>query len=467
MSIETFVSVPKTSCLVGQPGELGEGSKKARPGSVWQVSSPESRVKPDAESELVGDGVGVANPLGSESKQGPDAAMQPPAESLLTAVKRTLEMIAGGASLADILTDLCAAIDAQSPGIISTVLLMDPDGQRLWPAAGPRVPSGWTQVLSPLSIGPNAGSCGTAAFRKERVIISDIASDPLCAGAPAAQSRDVATAHGLRASWSQPLLSKDNEVLGTLAIYFGEPRSPNSRELQLIEDAGHIAVIAIEGERSQAALKKAFAEIKSSEDSLRTILDTIPTQVWCFRADGSVVYINQRVHDYTGTSRGEVPVAAHPDDAPSTAKWKQELLSAAKPGEFEVRLRRYDGEYRWFIVRAEPLRDERGNVVQWYGTNTDIEELKRAEAKLRQDEQELRGIVDAIPQLIVVRDPDGTFLYANRALLEYSGFTVDEVMAPEFRTGFVHPEDWTRLHGERRLGMSGSVPFEIEHRLRR
>src|SRR6266850_7624451 len=207
-----------------------------------------------SQSQLEGDAFGVVLPFGSESKQEPDAPIHPPAESLLTAVKRILEMIAGGASLADILTNLCAAIDAQSPDIISTVLLMDPDGQRLWPAAGPRVPNGWTRALSPLQIGPAMGSCGTAAFRKERVIISDIASDPLWSGAPAAQSRDVAIAHGLRASWSQPLLSKDNEVLGTLAMYLGEPRSPNSRELQLIEDAGHIAVIAIEGERAQAAL---------------------------------------------------------------------------------------------------------------------------------------------------------------------------------------------------------------------
>src|SRR6266403_3052232 len=229
------------------------------------MSSPESRVKPDAESELVRDGVSVANPLGSESKQGPDAAMQPPAESLLTAVKRTLEMIAGGASLADILTNLCAAIDAQSPGIISSVLLMDPDGQRLWPAAGPRVPSDWTRAISPLMIGPDMGSCGTAAFRKERVIISDVATDPLMSGLRDGQSREAALAHGLRAAWSQPLISKDNEVLGTFGLFHSTPRSPSSRELRLIEDAGHIAVIAIEGKRSEAALKKAFLEIKTSE----------------------------------------------------------------------------------------------------------------------------------------------------------------------------------------------------------
>ena len=442
------------------------------------MSSAELRLEPDGQTQSEPNGVGAAHPLGSESKQEPEAAMQPPAESLLAAVKQTLEMIAGGASLADILTNLCAAIDAQSPGIISSVLLMDPDGQRLWPAAGPRVPSGWTRALSPLMIGPDMGSCGAAAYRKERVIVSDIASDPLV---PTAQLRDIALAHELRASWSQPLLSKDNEVLGTFAMYYGAPRSPSTRELRLIEDAGHIAVIAIEGERSQAALKNAFLEIQTSERRLRTILDAIPTQAWSLRSDGTIDYLNQRCLEYSGLSREEaygwkvhdvedVGHGVHPEDAPRVmTKWLHEILPAANRGEFEVRLRRHDGEYRWFIVRVEPLRDERGNVVRWYGTNTDIDDLKRAEARLRQDEQELRGIVDAISQTIVVLSPNGTALYANRPLLDYTGLTMEQVMAPDSRgnPAFFHPEDWARLQDERHQGLSRSVPFEIEWRLRR
>src|SRR5882672_6279624 len=150
-----------------------------------------------------------AHPVGTESQQCSETAPQREAVSLLAATKRILEMIAAGAGLADILTNLCVAIDAQSPDMISTVMLMDPDGKRLWPAAGPRVPSGWTRALSPLVIGPNMGSCGTAAFRKGRVIISDMAGDPLLSAVPA-ESRDIAMAHGIRASWSQPLISKDN-----------------------------------------------------------------------------------------------------------------------------------------------------------------------------------------------------------------------------------------------------------------
>jgi hypothetical protein len=159
-----------------------------------------------------------AHPDGSESQQDAEVTSQTGAVSLLAATKRILEMIAAGAGLTDILANLCATIDAQSPDMMSMVMLMDPDSQRLWPASAPRVPSDWTDALTPLMIGPNMGSCGTAAFRKERVIISDLATDPLMSGLSDGQSREAALARGLRAAWSQPLISKDNEVLGTFGV---------------------------------------------------------------------------------------------------------------------------------------------------------------------------------------------------------------------------------------------------------
>src|SRR5262249_4543851 len=317
--------------------------------------------------------------------------------SLLLAERRALEMIAEGASLTDVLEGLCAAIDAQSPEIMSTIMLKDADGKRLWPIAGPRVPKAWLQAIAPLDIGPGIGSCSTAAFHKKLVIVSDIASDPLLSGTPAADYREIALSLGLRAAWSRPLISKDDEVLGTFAMYFTEPRSPSSTDLELIEGAANIAVIAIEGERSQAALKEAFEEIRQSEARLRKIIDTIPTLAWCGRPDGTKEFFNQRWHDYTGLSPEEAhgwgwKVAIHPDDLEKLAdKWFA-FVDAGEAGEVEARVRRFDGQYRWFLFRAEPLRDDRGNIVNWYGTDTDIEDRKQAEEKLRQDEMELRQI---------------------------------------------------------------------------
>ena len=153
-------------------------------------------------------------------------------------------------------------------------------------------------------------------------------------------------------------------------------------------------------EREPATLQKAVTEVQGSENPLRTIIDTIPALVWCFRPDGMVNYFNQRWHEYTGISReqafgfgdtssgADVAVAIlHPDDAPGIlATWMREILPGSKGGEFEVRMRRHDGEYRWFMVRFEPLLDDTGRVIQWYAINTDIEDLKRAEEKAAAEE---------------------------------------------------------------------------------
>jgi GAF domain-containing protein len=147
-------------------------------------------------------------------------------ESLLAAERRTLELISGGAGLTEILQDLCETIDGLAGNTISAVMLMDADGMRLRPAAGPRLPKGWVEAITPLKIGPCIGSCGSAAFLKQRVIVSDIATDPLWA-----DYRDLALSYGLRAAWSQPLHSKNQEVLGTFCLSYAEPRTPNETDL--------------------------------------------------------------------------------------------------------------------------------------------------------------------------------------------------------------------------------------------
>jgi formate hydrogenlyase transcriptional activator len=221
--------------------------------------------------------------------------------------------------------------------------------------------------------------------------------------------------------------------------------------------------------QNRGDLEKAYNEAKKSEARLRKILDTIPTLAWCNLPDGSNDFVNQRWSDYTGLSQEEVKrvgckVAIHPEDLP---KWLDEwrtLIASGEGGEIEARLRRHDGAYRWFLIRVEPLQDESGEMVRWYGTNTDIEDRKRAEEKLRQDERELRRITDAIPQTIVIQDPAGTPIYANQAVLDYTGLTIADVIASDFRKKIFHPEDLARLRGERQAALSRGLPFEIEQR---
>jgi len=311
------------------------------------------------------------------------------AESLRAAEKRTLEMIADGASLKDILDELCSSIDAQAPATISTILLMDPDGKQLWHAAGARVPRDWLPAISPRPIGPRQGCCGAAAFFKRRIIVADVATDPVWSDA----NRELAIENGILAAWSEPILTKDREVLGTFALYAREPRTPTDAELELIEGAGHIAVIAIGRQRSQEALRKSEAE-------LRRITDVIPQGISVVAVDGRTLYANRVLLEYAGVRLEEVTTpdfrqkVFHPEDVERTQAERQRGLSGEVPFELEQRVRRHDGKYRWFLIRYSPFRDEQGRVIRWYATGTDIHERKQAEERIRKENLALREEID-------------------------------------------------------------------------
>jgi formate hydrogenlyase transcriptional activator len=216
-------------------------------------------------------------------------------------------------------------------------------------------------------------------------------------------------------------------------------------------------------------LEKAYNEAKRSEARLRKIIDTIPALAWCNLSDGSNDFVNRRWSDYTGLSQEEVKqvgckVAIHPEDLPKWLDQWRSLLASGAGGEIEARLRRHDGDYRWFLIRVEPLQEESGEILRWYGTNTDIEDRKRTEEKLREDEREIRRITDAIPQTIMVQDPSGVPIYANQAILDYTGLTIDDVISSDFRARIFHPEDLERLHDEREAALLRGLPFEIEQR---
>jgi formate hydrogenlyase transcriptional activator len=327
-----------------------------------------------------------------------DEAAASRAESLISAETRALEMIAGGARLADVLDTLCDTIDAQSPGMISTVLLMDADGRQLWPTAGRRLPADWREAITPLPVAPDTGLCGTAAFLKQRVIVSDISTDPLFSN-----RRGIALRNGLRAGWSQPLISKDQEVLGTFAMYYSEPRSPSTSDLRLIEGAAHVALIAIQADRSRTALHQAYREIKQSETRLRQLIDFLPQHVLVLDASGRLLQANQTMLDFVGHTLEEMQEVRtderirrdlHPDDFERAQSERQRGLSAGVPFEMEKRLRGKDGWYRWFLFRYNPILNEEGTIAQWFATATDIEGLKQAEERVLNENLALREDID-------------------------------------------------------------------------
>src|SRR6266702_40891 len=203
-----------------------------------------------------------------------DISERKKAEALLAAEKRILEMIATGVALKEILNALCLSIEEQRSGTLGSVLLLNPDGVHLDSVAGPSLPKEWTQQMETLPIGPCAGSCGTAAYRGSQVIVSDIATDALW-NVP--EHRAAALKHGLRASWSNPVLSSKGKVLGTFCMYYREQRTPTSQDLELIELATHLVRVAIERDRAEEALRASEQVARGQVDALTYSLDVLAT----------------------------------------------------------------------------------------------------------------------------------------------------------------------------------------------
>ena len=204
-----------------------------------------------------------------------DVSERKKAEALQAAEKRLLEMIATGVPLKEIAGELCQIIEQQRPDTLASVLLLNTDGVHLDVVAGPKLPNEWTRQMEKMPIGPCAGSCGTAAYRGSPVIVSDIATDPLW---DAPEHRGAALKHGLRASWSNPVLSSKGKVMGTFCMYYREPRAPDSQDLELIELATHLVRVAIERDRAQEAVHASEQLARSHVDVMMRSLDVLATE---------------------------------------------------------------------------------------------------------------------------------------------------------------------------------------------
>ncbi len=224
-------------------------------------------------------------------------------------------------------------------------------------------------------------------------------------------------------------------------------------------------------EHRSRAIPAGDDELKRSEYRLQAIIDAIPGIAFCSGPNGFPECWNKRWRECTGfsekASRGHGwQTALHPDDLDEFAwRWRSDLRSG-QAGEIEVRLRRFDGEYRWFLFRYEPTRDVDGQLMNWFGTAIDIEDRKRAEQKLRQDEQQFRTITDLISQNIAVLTPDGEVQYMNKVAVERFGIEMPDIQEPNAYLRRFHPDDVERVQAERREGISREVPFELEMRLR-
>jgi len=211
---------------------------------------------------------------------------------------------------------------------------------------------------------------------------------------------------------------------------------------------------------------------RSVETDLRNLIDVLPLNVALTDAEGTLLHLNRRVVETTGYTledhlvRHAVLKYIHPDDLTRAAELTAQGHARGAPYEFELRHLRRDNRYHWVLVQITPIRDEDGRIIRWCSTGTDIQQLKQAEEKLRQSEQEARKLVDLSPLHLTLLGPDGNRIYINRAALDYYGLTVEAWQGCDLRS-LSHPQDADiRVIEVPRRFLEG-VPFEVEMRLRR
>ncbi len=506
--------------------------------------------------------------------------------ALLDSERRVLERIASGAPLREILETLVRLIEEQADGMRCAVLLVDTMQRRLRFAAAPNIPEDYkTGIDSFLHIASNMASCGTAAFLRKPVYTKDTGVDALWE-----DCRDIAVRNGLRAIWSTPILSDDNAVLGTFAMYYNEPRLPSTDHIHLIDMATQMVRVAVEAKSSEELLRTVFegapcgmeitdlagnivrvnptfarlvghtqAELqgktivdvtheedypqnkalidellagkreafvidkryrrkdgqlvwvhntvallhgptdeprymlalieditarkraeeaslqmageiqalsRQKEDHLRLVIDTIPTMAWSVLPDGAVDFVNQRWLEYTGLSLEEALEGStrtvHPEDLPSVmGKWSVDM-AAGEPCEYEMRLRRADGKYRWFLVRTVPLRDELGNIVKWYGSSTDIEDRKQSERALKESEERCRLALDVAAIGTWRHDFETEIVHLDARSQIIWGFAHPDVK-PADMIARISPEEREQL--QNRFDSAGAEAFSSEAQL--
>ena len=302
----------------------------------------------------------------------------------------------------------------------------------------------------------NVGKVGQVAATRHPILVENVAAQNDWIVRPEwARREEICSFAG------HPLIFRD-KLLGVIAVFSRHPLGPQQ-----------FTWLGLFANQAALAISNACAEqaLRSHEHNLAAIIDTIPTLAWCNLPDGSNEFLNKGWHEYTGLSHEEShgwgwQVAFHPEDLPPLMeKWRKMLVSG-ESDEIEARLRRHDGVYRWFLIRAQALRSDSGEIVRWYGTSTDIEDRKRAEEAQRTSEHNLAAIINTIPTTAWTARPDGYCDFLNQGWVDYTGLTAEKAQGWGWAEA-IHPDDREQLVEVWQSSLGSGIPVDTEARIRR
>jgi PAS domain S-box-containing protein len=303
---------------------------------------------------------------------------------LFEAENHALERVVRGAPLTETLDRLLRVIEAQCPGMLCSILLLAADGAHVRHGASPSLPDSFNRAVDGQRIGPRAGSCGTAAFRREAVIVEDIATDPLWD-----DYRALALAHDLRACWSTPIFDAQRRVLGTFALYFRKPARPTPFHWRLIEVSTHVAAIAIIHDRDSR-------ELRESEERLRLAVTGGNVGIWEWNFATNRLVWNDELILIWGWPAGASDLTLHgvmrmvlPEDRTVIATALERSVREGTACDVEYRVRRHDDSVRWIAAKGRAEYDAANRPVRMIGVAVDITDRKRAGEALKRRESQL------------------------------------------------------------------------------
>ncbi|MDT4797336.1 Regulator of RpoS [compost metagenome] len=334
-----------------------------------------------------------------------------------------LSMISTDQPLPDILKAICLMSETLEPTALCSVLLVDAEHKRLLPGAAPSLPEAYNQALDGLAIGPLAGACGTAVFRRQMVVSGDISEDPLWH-----EHRDLALRHGLRACWAIPLISHHGDVLGTFAVHLRHPSVPDDEALQLIGTAGQLAAIAIERQHDRLRLQE-------SEQHYRSLFTFNPAPVFSFDREGRFLSLNQaacELIDYSATELIGRPFSklVPAEDAEQVRSRFLRVLDG-QAQHYEVRCQTRDGGLLELDFTNLPIVVAE-KIVGVFGIAKDITRAKKSEKQLRI----LQRSIEASYNGALICDataPDLPIIYVNPAFERITGYSADEALGRNCR----------------------------------
>ncbi len=376
---------------------------------------------------------------------GRDITERKKVEQMLASETRVLEMMGSDAPLSAVLAEICLMMEGLFSGVLCSVLLLEDDDAHLRYGAGPSLPESYVQALDGMAIGPACGSCGTAAFTGQQVVVKDIASHPFWA-----DFRDLALAHGLRACWSTPIISAAGKLLGTFAIYNQTP-AQWTEEAPMVARASYLACLAIERKRTEHALRLTRFSIQQAVDA-----------VFLVNAEARILDVNEAACAMLGYTREELlSRTVHDIDSSfprETWRTHWENVRLRKSFSFESRHQKKDGAVIQIDTTINFLVHE--GREYYCAFMRDITDRKRAETQLHLTQFAIERAGD----MVFWVDEAARVLFVNAAACERMGYTKDELLrmaVPDFDPNY-QIEAWARHWQE--LRVTGRQRLETQHR---